>query len=118
MGKWQARPLEEHAVVLFFSSFYLAAVLVNHHVKALDCSSHHEVAILMANTVQKLRLLEQQTPTLGLLESGDPRSHTAICMSAKRKATALRIIAAKSNGIVNNTFAEVDAHCGWEWALI
>ena len=103
--------------MLCFSSCHRAAVLVNHHVKALDCSSHHEVAMFMANTVQKLRLLEQQTPPLDLLESGDPRRHIAICISAKRKAAALRIIVAKSNGITKNSCAEHDAHCGWEWAI-
>ena len=73
--------------------------------------------MFMANTVQKVRFLEQQIPSLDLLESGDPHCHIAICISAKHKAAALRMIVAKSNGIVNNIFAEIDAHIGWEWAL-
>ena len=73
--------------------------------------------MFMANTFQKLRLLEQQIPSLDLLESGDPHRHIAICISAKHKAAALRMIVAKSNGIVNNSFAEDAAHVGWEWAL-
>ena len=103
--------------MLFFSSCHRAAVLVNDHVKALDCSSHHEVARFMANTFQKLRFLEHQFPSLDLLESGDPHRHTAICISAKHKAAALRMIVAKSNGIVNNILAELDAHIGWKCAL-
>ena len=73
--------------------------------------------MFMVNTVQKVRFLEQQIPSLDLLESGDPHRHIAICISAKHKAAALRMIVAKSNGIVNNIYAEVDAHIGWEWAL-
>ena len=103
--------------MLCFSSCHRAAVLVNHHVKAPDCSSHHEVAIFTANTVQKLRILERQTPSVDFLESGEPWRYIAICISAKCKAAALRIIVAKSNGITNNSSAEHDAHCGWEWAL-
>ncbi len=46
LGKLLARPIEQDAIVLFFSSFHRAAVLVDHHVKTPGCSSHHEVAIL------------------------------------------------------------------------
>ena len=62
--------------------------------------------MFMVNTVPKVRFPEQQIPSLDLLESGDPHRHIAICISAKHKAAALRMIVAKSNGILNNIFAE------------
>ena len=111
--------LEDHWVVLCFSTFNEACVFVDDEISVLDPARNHEISRLAVSALQIGELIECVLPTFDLEDGRIPLCDATICIAAEDETDAVAVdISTVLHCIEQNALAKVDAHGAVERAFI
>ena len=105
------RKLEDHRVVLFFSTFNAAGVFVDDEVLVLDTARNHEISRLAVSAFQKGEMAERELPTFDLVDGRIPVCDATIRITAEHEADAIAVLVSTViHCVFQNALAKIDAH--------
>ena len=105
------RKLEDHWVVLFFSTLNAAGVFVDDEVTVLDTARNHEISRLTVSALQIGEMIERDLPTSDLVDGRIPLCDATIRITAEDEADAIAVLVSTViHRVHQNVLAKRDAH--------